>query len=270
MPSENDFEIVLTKYPDLIEEGLRLLGRQITLHGSRMDLVFEDSLGRQLIVELKWGPIKDAHIGQILRYEGLLLSSQDPTIRVMLIGNRVPPNLAHTLDHHGISWREITAIQIVSFLRSRNDDQMAAIFDQELKPDLRQTQYGGKPLFKADSDSPTPQIGWVQLNDAPIEPKLVRADDRDTFKNFNEAQLHILAELRRDLGPKPLRTEIKHWFNKQEPAKKYGPAWIVKNRFIVTNNPNGIGAICILDPTQMPDQPFPLVVDRKSKKKKPN
>jgi RecB family endonuclease NucS len=98
--SEKQFEDLICQYPELIEEGLTLKGRQITLYGRRMDILFEDRLKRKLIVELKIGPIKDEHIGQILAYEGMLLSSEDPSVRVMLVGNRVPPNLRRSLDHH--------------------------------------------------------------------------------------------------------------------------------------------------------------------------
>jgi len=113
---EKNFEDILFRYPELIEDDLTLIGRQVTIYGRRMDLLFEDRFKRKLIVELKIGPIKDVHIGQVLSYEGILLSAEDPTIRVMLIGNRVPPNIQRTLDHHGIAWREITLSFLKEFL----------------------------------------------------------------------------------------------------------------------------------------------------------
>lgn len=139
MPTEKDFETLLARYPELIEDGLRLLGRQVTVHGRRMDLLFEDRFGRQLITELKWGPIKDEHIGQLMCYEGLLLSADDPTLRVMLIGTRVPPNIRRTLDHHGIAWKEITATQISSFLVTRGDPELVPLFVETTRPRLTPT-----------------------------------------------------------------------------------------------------------------------------------
>jgi hypothetical protein len=53
MPNEKDFETLLAKYPELIEVGLQLRGRQVVVQGRRMDLLFEDTVGRQLIAELK-------------------------------------------------------------------------------------------------------------------------------------------------------------------------------------------------------------------------
>jgi hypothetical protein len=125
---EKTFENILAKYPGLIEENLILVGRQVSMYGRRMDLLFEDRVGRKLVAELKSGPIKDAHIGQILSYEGMLLSADNPTIRVMLIGNRVPPNLRKALDHHGIAWKEITLSQIRNHLSHQDDHE----FDHEL------------------------------------------------------------------------------------------------------------------------------------------
>ena len=143
MPTEQDFETLLAKYPELIEKGLRLRGRQATVHGRRMDLLFEDSFGRQLIAELKWGPIKDEHIGQLMCYEGLLLSNDDPTLRVMLIGTRVPPNIRRSLDHHGITWKEITYSQISSFLGAQNDHELTSIFEEKTdRPEVTRLSLG--------------------------------------------------------------------------------------------------------------------------------
>ena len=131
MFQEKDFEDIICKYPELIEEGLTFLGRQVTLYGRRMDVLFEDKFKNKLIIELKNGPIKDEHIGQILSYEGMLLSAEDPTIRVMLVGNRVPPNIKRSLDHHGIAWREITHSWMKEFLLDRKDESFLEIFEFE-------------------------------------------------------------------------------------------------------------------------------------------
>jgi len=128
MINEKDFEDIICKYPELIEDGLTCKGRQITLYGRRMDILFEDKFKRKLIIELKVGPIKDEHIGQILSYEGMLLSAENPTIRVMLVGNRVPPNIQRSLDHHGIAWKEITLSDIKVLLERKNDKEFFKLF----------------------------------------------------------------------------------------------------------------------------------------------
>jgi len=122
MLSEKDFENIICKYPDLIETDLVLKGRQVVLYGKRMDLLFQDKFGQKLIVELKVGAIERKHIGQIMEYEGGMLSDDDPTIRIMLAGNRVPPNLRKALDHHGIEWKEISYSMLKSFLKEKKDN----------------------------------------------------------------------------------------------------------------------------------------------------
>lgn len=118
---EKTFEDILAKYPNLIEEGLVLEGRQVTVYGRRIDLLFKDSFGRRLIVELKAGPIKDEHIGQIMSYEGSLLSHENPDLRIMLIGMRVPPNIRRSLDHHGIAWKEISITALIKYLNEAGE-----------------------------------------------------------------------------------------------------------------------------------------------------
>jgi len=133
MATERDFEEVIAKYPDLIEAGLRLTGRQENWCGRRIDLLFEDRFSRNLLVELKWGPIKDQHIGQLMSYVGMLLSGDHPDIRMMLVGTRVPPNIQKALDFHGIAWKEIRVADLLEFLRSKQDVELASAFEGEVR-----------------------------------------------------------------------------------------------------------------------------------------
>ena len=155
MIHEKDFEDIICKYPELIEDGLTFKGRQITLYGRRMDILFEDKFKRKLIIELKIGPIKDAHIGQILSYEGMLLSDDDPSIRVMLVGNRVPPNIQRSLDHHGIAWQEITFSYLRTFLEEKQDTTFLSLMNSDETPILHTKELKKeilKPVFRSADD----------------------------------------------------------------------------------------------------------------------
>lgn len=157
MLTEKDFEYIICKYPELIEDGLIFKGRQIALFGRRMDVLFEDKFKRKLIIELKVGPIKDEHIGQILSYEGMLLSGDDPTIRVMLIGNRVPPNIQKSLDHHGIAWKEISFSRLKECLTENNDAEFLNLFDIEVfnpEPDISKNKETVKVDYSVSGKSP--------------------------------------------------------------------------------------------------------------------
>ena len=69
--NESQFENILVKYPELIENGLSLIGRQVGIKGKYIDLLFKDHHGQKLIVELKKGTILRKHIAQLLDYEGI-------------------------------------------------------------------------------------------------------------------------------------------------------------------------------------------------------
>lgn len=131
MITEKVFEDIICKYPELIEEGLIFKARQVRVCGKIMDVLFEDQFKDKLIVELKVGPIDRKHVGQVMEYEGGVLNIEEPTARIMLVGNRVPPNLQKALDHHGIEWREISFSYLKEFLRKKNDIEMLGLFEKQ-------------------------------------------------------------------------------------------------------------------------------------------
>ena len=142
---EKQFEDILIKYPGLIEDGLKLKGRQVNVRGKRVDLQFEDRHGFNLIVELKKGPIKREHIAQLMDYEGYFLSSDDPTVRVMLVGNRVPPNLRRSLDHHGFEWKEIKIAELITHLKEKGDKDVQKFRIGFIQPETADVaEYDGK------------------------------------------------------------------------------------------------------------------------------
>ncbi|EKD87962.1 MAG: hypothetical protein ACD_35C00118G0001 [uncultured bacterium] len=129
---EKNFENVLQRYPELIEEDLIFSGRQISISGKFVDLLYIDRFGQKLIIELKKGIIKREHIAQLMDYEGhFLTADNNPNIRVMLIGNRVPINLRNSLDHHGFEWKEIPVTELVAFLKNKNDAELLEQFEVE-------------------------------------------------------------------------------------------------------------------------------------------
>ncbi len=131
---EKEFENVLARYPELIEAGLTLEARQVAVKGKFIDLLFRDHHKERLIVELKRGTVLRKDIGQLMDYEGDLLFPDDPTVRVMLIGNRVPPSFRRSLDHHGLEWREFSIAHLMDFLRGKNDNEFLDYFaDEELQ-----------------------------------------------------------------------------------------------------------------------------------------
>jgi hypothetical protein len=136
MFSERIFEDILVKYPELIEDKLRFVGRQVTHFGKRIDILFEDRFNEKLIIELKKDNLDRNALSQVMEYEGYILSEKDPSARVMLIANRIPLNLKKAMNHHGIEYKEITNKQILEFLE-KNDHQL---FTQITSPFQQQTE----------------------------------------------------------------------------------------------------------------------------------
>ena len=144
---EKDFESILCKYPELIEPGLTLCGRQITKDGLRFDLLYKDKHDVELLVELKRGTITREHVGQAMEYEGALLSPDNPDLRVMLVGTRVPPNLRRSLEHHGFECKEISITGLKEYLSTQNDEEFLSLFEDEIliqDKENKQTRSGKK------------------------------------------------------------------------------------------------------------------------------
>lgn len=127
MLTEKIFEDILVKYPELIEDRLTLIGRQVTYFRKRIDILLEDRFREKLIIELKIGNLQRDALSQVLEYEGYILPESDPSARVMIIANRIPRNLKNAMDHHGIEYKEITIKHLREFLEKRDDQLLNAI-----------------------------------------------------------------------------------------------------------------------------------------------
>lgn len=128
---EKHLEDVICRYPEIIEEDLQFVDRQVHVRGKIVDVLFQDRHGQQLILELKKGAIKRQDLAQILDYEGFFLSSDNAAVRIMLVGNRVPLNLQKAFDHHGIEWKELPVSGLIDFLEKKKDTELLQYFTNE-------------------------------------------------------------------------------------------------------------------------------------------
>lgn len=136
MLSEKLFEDALVKHPELIEKNLKLIGRQVTHFGKRIDILFEDRFKEKLIVEIKIDNLQRNALSQVMEYEGYILSEKDPSARVMIVANRIPLNLKKAMDHHGIEYKEITHKHLLDFLEKRDEQLLNAITHQNQEDPL--------------------------------------------------------------------------------------------------------------------------------------
>jgi P4 family phage/plasmid primase-like protien len=191
MITEKVFEDIICKYPELIEEGLIFNARQVRVCGKIMDVLFEDRFKDKLIVELKVGPVDRQHVGQVMEYEGGVLNIEEPTARIMLIGNRVPPNLQKALDHHGIEWREISFSYLKEFLRKKNDIEMLGLFEkQDISSNIARNSIGpGRP-------SAGVSVYATALAIAKLEsPRYIYCKEEQTFYKYSDGVYSPLDDL---------------------------------------------------------------------------
>ena len=131
---ESEFENILERYPDLIEKDLAIEGRQVAIGQLHVDLLYIDRFGQRLVVELKQGPILRQHIAQLFDYEGHFLSPGNPNVRIMLIGNRVPPNMRRSLEHHRFSSERIPRSLGLSIVWRPGNIEFLKYFDETTPP----------------------------------------------------------------------------------------------------------------------------------------
>ena len=92
---ERDIEDHLVHHLETIEEGLKLVGRQVRTDVGRVDILAEDGDGRQVIIEVKVGEAKDSSIGQIARYLGWYSKTGQKPARGILIASTFPEGVQY-------------------------------------------------------------------------------------------------------------------------------------------------------------------------------
>lgn len=121
-----------------------------------------------------------------MAYEGMLLSSADPSIRVMLIGTRVPPNLRLSLDHHGIAWKEITPADLVSFLNEKQDADLGNLFSEAAAPPL--TGSSSRQPAGIQNSAVTVSPAGTELNLDGFQKMLANCENPAEVKFFRSAE----------------------------------------------------------------------------------
>lgn len=194
MITEKVFEDIICKYPELVEEGLTFKARQVRLYGKIMDVLFEDRFKDKLIVELKVGPIDRKHVGQVMEYEGGVLNVEEPTARIMLVGNRVPPNLQKALDHHGVEWKEIAFASLKDFLRKKNDTEMLGLFEkQDIFPNIARSNSieAGRPSVSASERIHSAALAIARLE----SPRYIYCKEEQMFYKYSDGVYSLVDDL---------------------------------------------------------------------------
>ena len=80
MPTEWEFENILVAVPEMLEPGLKLVGRQTPAAGGWLDLLAVDGDGRLVVYELKRGNLARDAVTQILDYASALNAMTGPEL----------------------------------------------------------------------------------------------------------------------------------------------------------------------------------------------
>src|SRR5260370_19268845 len=108
--TEREMEDLLWYHSEnLLHESLKQLRRQLRSRVGIADLVFEDSLGRLLVVEVKKGKLPRGAINQLVDYLGMLKTKFPARpIELMVVANSIPQERRVACEQYDIECREIS------------------------------------------------------------------------------------------------------------------------------------------------------------------
>ena len=107
--SEAQLRNLLSKRPELIEEGLELLDVELPTGVGGVDLYARDAEGRLVVVELKRGRATHEAVHQLERYVGRIRAETGTTVRGILAAPEITAPARTRLTELGLEFREVTA-----------------------------------------------------------------------------------------------------------------------------------------------------------------
>jgi hypothetical protein len=130
----NGFIAALVKYPQLIEDGLRLLSNSVVGRCGRNELVFAADQGSDLVVACQWEPVTKRDAERITALKRDLLSSEHGKTRLMVVANGIDPAAVQILDWEGISCRWIGWGELCGFLDEQGERKLSEVFKTRNMP----------------------------------------------------------------------------------------------------------------------------------------
>lgn len=112
MGSESEMQEALARRPDLIEEGLTLLDRELPTDVGGIDLYARDVCGNLVVVELKRGKAGQEAVHQLGRYVERVRGLTDTTVRGVLAAPAITAPALEQLQSKGLEFREVTALPL--------------------------------------------------------------------------------------------------------------------------------------------------------------
>lgn len=112
MGSEAQMQEVLARQPDLIEEGLQVLNRELLVESGGIDLYARDAQGRYVVVELKRGRATQNAVSQLARYVRSVEAGMPPgtVVRGILAAPSITTPARKELESRGLEFKEVQAL----------------------------------------------------------------------------------------------------------------------------------------------------------------
>jgi RecB family endonuclease NucS len=95
---EKDLRDYLEKNPHALEKGLALVQKEFdTGEVGKIDLLFTDRKGQDLVVELKKGRESDDVVGQLSRYMGWVMKNRNKKVRGTIVVSEPDDRLKYSI-----------------------------------------------------------------------------------------------------------------------------------------------------------------------------
>jgi len=120
---EKDMENLIAQHPSEFfpKEKLTLIGQQYPLKSRKIDILFEDKFGRNIIIEVKRGILSREASGQIIEYYGLLKENKaDKNIELVICANVIPAERRMFLENVGIECKELSVGLVTEIAKKYN------------------------------------------------------------------------------------------------------------------------------------------------------
>jgi len=124
MSSKELLEDIIYKYPALIGPGLNARERHFEFYGPLIDILLVDRYKKRFAIQVRTSPIENEHASEIITTQNAILSGEAPDLSMLLVSDKIPPQVKKILERNGIGWRELHPFQIRGHLMKNNDIEL--------------------------------------------------------------------------------------------------------------------------------------------------